>query len=231
MVPSAPVSSVSASASASTSALPSDAEPSTAAFSHISRASAAEAIQHLDRYAFPDTLPTSAVSSLKRRKVSDVVESRASRFSNLAGLSQLHRERARLRRSERLAASSCSGKGRGKAKGEEEAKLATSFQPFSLSLLLQRLSTFSMSTYSTKPAACAALGPVALAMRGWMHTSGRERDVLTCATCQAEWKAEVRGGLSDMEREQAWKTVEESIQSRHLAWCPWRLRGCHGELS
>jgi hypothetical protein len=206
-------------------------EPSTSAYSHISRASATKAIQYLDSYAFPDTLSTfnNVVAPVKRRKVADVDTDAStiprSRFSNLAGLSHVHRERARQRRSERLAAVQHYGK------REEQQVKSNTYQPFSLPLLLERLSTFSVSTYSTKPDSCKRLGPVALAGQGWKHSIGRERDFISCVTCQAEWRAAIANDISPKEREAAWKGADEAVGSKHLHWCPWRLRGCHGKFN
>lgn len=206
-----------------------EAGPSTSAYSHISRASAAKAIQYLDSYAFPSTFPSSSISSLKRRKVSEVdsgSNQNASHKSSMTGLSHLYRERARQRRKSKVTFSEANTN---KKEQVNKVEQSASFQPFSLSLLLERLATFSISTYSSKPGECRKLDPVTLAMQGWKHSSGKERDMLTCATCQAEWKAAIPAEVNQRDRIVAWKEVDDSVPSRHLHWCPWRLRGCHCE--
>jgi hypothetical protein len=104
---------------------------------------------------------------------------------------------------------------------------AATFQPFSLPLLLTRLQTFTISGYSNKPEYCHRLDPVALAINGWTHDAKMERDTLTCATCRGEWKVAVDKSLTKAEQELMWKEMDESVASRHLIWCPWKLRSCH----
>lgn len=149
-----------------------------------------------------------------------------SQKSSMSGLSHLYRERARQRRKSRAALHESNASKKEQVKQLEQA---ATFQPFSLALLLERLATFSISTYSSKPEECRKLDPVNLAMQGWRHASGKERDVMTCLTCQAEWKASVEGIVDQKDRIAAWKQIDDSVPSKHLHWCPWRLRGCHRE--
>lgn len=114
-------------------------------------------------------------------------------------------------------------------KGKANADVAQTYQPFSLPLLLKRLSTYSVSTYSHKPSSCKNLNAVTLAMQGWYHESGHERDVITCATCKAQWKVQIAEKLSHEEQAAAWQILDQSILSKHVQWCPWRLRRCHCE--
>jgi hypothetical protein len=175
---------------------------------------AAIAIKNLDRLAFQSTSDADRQRPAKIVRVADVDSVQAARtrshFSRLSGLDSLHRERARSRRSTRS---------KGASQNETSAikeRMSSTYRPLSLDQLLERLTTFTISSYSNKPVSKALLGPLGMAMNGWLHASGQKRDEVVCVTCTAQWHV-----TSDV--------AETCVKEEHEGWCPWRIRSCHGE--
>ncbi|CAO1614046.1 unnamed protein product [Parajaminaea phylloscopi] len=139
-----------------------------------------------------------------------------------------------------------SGKVGGKATPREIA--SATYSPFSKADLLQRIATFSLSTYAVKVRIHAMvtpltrdphkqqslaltltllahwLEPVGPALHGWRHApppSGA-RNRLVCATCSAEHT------VPDVDVEAVAQLIDsvQRLQVAHLDWCPWRRRPC-----
>lgn len=200
----------------------------------LSISEAALAIRNLDRHAFPGTLCPEEGTGRTALRVADVLAATSRRtaegmkqpqFSKLSGFGQLHRERARQRKRTVSAA----------VREKDDARRASSqrsstYRPFSLSLLLKRLSTFSISTYSNKPDSVRLLSPLGMAMLGWSHGQDQARDEVQCDTCAVRWKVEVPAVGTKEDQEREWEKIEQCIQTRHEAWCPWRIRSCSREF-
>ncbi|KAF8525764.1 C3HC zinc finger-like-domain-containing protein [Hysterangium stoloniferum] len=95
------------------------------------------------------------------------------------------------------------------------------YSPGSTDAFLQRLSTFNLSTYPSKP---QHIDAVAASKAGWIHEGGKDR--LYCAICRVGWVLAGREGLS---KEAANALVEKQAQSlvdMHKEGCPWRARQC-----
>ncbi|MCO5589614.1 hypothetical protein L7F22_043582 [Adiantum nelumboides] len=205
---------------------------------HVSLSEAIIAIKKLDRFAFYGTLAEEDREEplTKIQRVSDIVDeigsetkNKPSRFSRLTGIGQLHREKARQRRQSRTSL---------RRTANDTVKATTfnnerssTYRPFSLDMLLERLSTFSISTYSNKPDSERLLSPLGMASNGWMHGEGQERDEVICVTCAAAWKVDAPlGSTSKEEQSTFWKDKEMDVREKHEDWCPWRIRSCSPSL-
>lgn len=209
-------------------------------YAHLTTGRASRTIRTLDAFAFPAISPALSASSssappsaleprseVKRRKVADVVSPsseeavrKRSSFSSIAGLDHVQRERARARRLR---------KANPKGEGSSSSSPAT-YQPFSREHLLSRLSTFTISSYTTKPAHHPRLSPLGIATRGWSQAGVSTRDEVRCVTCAATCHLESPpAAQSRDEKEEFWNRQESKVFDSHKSWCPWRLRGCDGE--
>lgn len=65
------------------------------------------------------------------------------------------------------------------------------YSPGSTEVFLERLSTFNLSTYPSKP---QPIDAVAAAMAGWINEGGKNR--LSCSICLAGWIVAGREGMS-----------------------------------
>ncbi|KAF8591049.1 zf-C3HC-domain-containing protein [Ramaria rubella] len=95
------------------------------------------------------------------------------------------------------------------------------YSPGSTDAFLQRLSTFNLSTYPSKP---PQIDAVAASKNGWINEGGKDR--LFCAICKVGWVIAGRDGLN---REAANALVEKQKQAfidMHKEGCPWRVRQC-----
>ncbi|GJJ08229.1 hypothetical protein Clacol_002438 [Clathrus columnatus] len=99
--------------------------------------------------------------------------------------------------------------------------VAPEYSPSSTEAFLERLSTFNVSTYPSKP---QPIDAVAAAMAGWINEGGRNR--LLCSICQVGW---IVGGRDGMGKEAAETLVEKQaahLITNHKEGCPWRTRQC-----
>lgn len=216
-------------------------------------------MKNLDRHAFPslislqsaDMEPHKQQQQQRRLRVADVdvdasLRERPSRFSSLIGIDgYIHRERARQRKQQREQARNSLLSRRKEVRhkandiqawlGDDvrntdpRSASSASYQPFSLSMLLKRVATFSISTYSSKPDACRLLSPLGMAMHGWERESGQARDEVSCVTCSAAWKVAAPPSATKEENARIWKEIERGMQEHHAPSCPWLLRSCHRE--
>lgn len=210
-------------------------------YAHLTTGRASSTIRTLDAFAFPAISPALSSSSssgppsaleprseVKRRKVADVVSPsseeaarKRSSFSSIAGLDHVQRERARARRLR---------KANPKGEGSSSSSSPATYQPFSREHLLSRLSTFTISSYTTKPAHHPRLSPLGVAIRGWSQAGVSTRDEVRCVTCAATCHLESPpAAQSRDDKEDVWSRRESDIVESHKSWCPWRLRGCDGE--
>ncbi|PWN35671.1 uncharacterized protein FA14DRAFT_160718 [Meira miltonrushii] len=214
-------------------------DPSSSTSHNVSLSEAIIAIKKLDRFAFYGTLAEEYREEplAKIQKVSDVVDeigsetrNKPSRFSRLTGIAQLHREKARQRRQSRTSLRR-SAKSDNTQKTTLNNERSSTYRPFSLDMLLERLSTFSISTYSNKPDAARLLSPLGMASNGWIHGAGQGRDEVSCVTCAAAWKVEApSNSTSKEEQATVWKEKEKDVREKHEEWCPWRIRSCSPSL-
>jgi Rsm1-like/C3HC zinc finger-like len=212
-------------------------DPSSSNSHHVSLSEAIIAIKKLDRFAFYGTLAEEYREEplTKIQKVSDIVDeigsetkNKPSRFSRLTGIGQLHREKSRQRRQSRTSLRKTTND---TVKATFNNERSSTYRPFSLDLLLERLSTFSISTYSNKPDSARLLSPLGMASNGWMHGEGQERDEVICVTCTANWKVEAPLGSTSKEAQFTfWKDKEMDVREKHEDWCPWRIRSCSPSL-
>ncbi|ORX35578.1 C3HC zinc finger-like-domain-containing protein [Kockovaella imperatae] len=93
------------------------------------------------------------------------------------------------------------------------------YAPYSHLSLLNRLQTYTTSTFSTHP---PPLSPVTLALHGWRNDG---RETLTCDACQGSWNLlaleEIRDGNV---RAEVARRLGKGLQTRHLPSCPWRAK-------
>lgn len=206
---------------------------------HVSLSEAMIAIKRLDRFAFYGTLAEQHHDEplAKIQRVSDVVDemesqasSRPSRFSRLTGIGQLHREKARQRKQSRTSmrrTTTLNGLNNTSINNER----SSTYRPLSLDMLLERLSTFSISTYSNKPESARLLSPLGMASNGWRHGEGQGRDEIVCVTCTATWKVEVSSRSTTKEEQTSlWIEAEKDVREKHKEWCPWKIRSCTPSL-
>ncbi|KAM0789753.1 hypothetical protein ACM66B_006608 [Microbotryomycetes sp. NB124-2] len=99
-----------------------------------------------------------------------------------------------------------------------------SYNPSSLPQLVDRISTFKLTTFTApKP---RSLSAAACAMLGWQSVSpGRDR--IQCVTCQATMVVECgQSGWSSTTGTRLRTELEQQLRTRHKDTCPWRLRAC-----
>lgn len=214
-------------------------DPSSSTSHNVSLSEAIIAIKKLDRFAFYGTLAEGyrEEPKTKLQRVSDILDeigsetrNKPSQFSRLTGIGQLHREKARQRRQSRTFLRK-SGKSDKTTKATFNNERSSTYRPFSMDMLLERLSTFSISTYSNKPDSARLLSPLGMASNGWLHGESQERDEVVCVTCAAAWQVEVPlGSASNEEQATLWKTKEKDVREKHEEWCPWRIRSCSPSL-
>lgn len=214
-------------------------DPISSTSHNVSLSEAIIAIKKLDRFAFYGTLAEEYREEplAKIQRVSDVVDeigsetrNKPSRFSRLTGIGQLHREKARQRRQSRTSLRK-SAKSDNSSISTLNNERSSTYRPFSLDMLLDRLSTFSISTYSNKPDSARLLSPLGMASNGWRHGEGQGRDEVMCVTCAAAWKVEAPSTSTPREEQAtAWKEKEMNVREKHEEWCPWRIRSCSPSL-
>lgn len=145
-------------------------------------------------------------------------------------------------------------KGKATSSSQSPASTSSSYAPFSKARLLERIATFSLSTYNVRVSiafktseamtseqgqqAVASLGrwlePIGPALNGWIHLPPRSttqsaetgaKNKLHCPTCSAS--VITADQIEDLEL--LFRQVQ-SLQTGHQAWCPWTKRSCHPSL-
>ncbi|KAK4051589.1 hypothetical protein OIV83_002729 [Microbotryomycetes sp. JL201] len=99
-----------------------------------------------------------------------------------------------------------------------------SYNTTSLSQLVDRISTFKLTTFTApKP---RSLSAAACAMLGWQSASpGRDR--IQCVTCHATLVIECgQSGWSSAAGIRLKAELEKQLRLKHLDTCPWRMRAC-----
>ncbi|TIA87415.1 hypothetical protein E3P99_03187 [Wallemia hederae] len=86
---------------------------------------------------------------------------------------------------------------------------------FGFEKFIERLQTFSLRTYTSKP---AELSPPAVALKGWQHDNGH-RNRIVCTKCK-------QGLIVDFSATQPSNTYSKQLTSAHAASCPWRYQYC-----
>ncbi|PWN18758.1 hypothetical protein BCV69DRAFT_62098 [Microstroma glucosiphilum] len=149
---------------------------------------------------------------------------------------------------------SAGAKGKAASASQSAASTSSSYAPFSKARLLERIATYSLSTYNVRVSiasktsaaitseqgqqAIASLGrwlePIGPALNGWVHLPPRStaqnsetgaKNKLHCPTCGSS--NTIADQITDLEP--LFKQVQ-SLQSGHQAWCPWTRRSCHPSL-
>lgn len=196
-------------------------------YAHLTSSKTSSTIRALDTFAFPPIsrsglhMQPHPETGSKRRKVADVVSSSGKRsepssFSTMAGLDHVQREKERARRLRKI-----------NPKGEGSSSSPATYQPFSREQLLGRLSTFTIASYTSKPAQYPRLSPLGLAVQGWSQAGVSARNEVQCVTCTSRCTVtNPSAELSAEERVSTWKALEENVFESHKSWCPWKLRGC-----
>ncbi|KAF8529869.1 C3HC zinc finger-like-domain-containing protein [Gautieria morchelliformis] len=95
------------------------------------------------------------------------------------------------------------------------------YSPGSTEAFLQRLSTYSFSTYSSKP---PQIDAVAASKAGWANEGGKDR--LYCSICRVGWVVAGRGGLNKDAANSLVEKQRQSLVEMHKEGCPWRVRQC-----
>ncbi|EJD06936.1 zf-C3HC-domain-containing protein [Fomitiporia mediterranea MF3/22] len=98
------------------------------------------------------------------------------------------------------------------------------YRPSSTASFLSRLSTYKLSTYSTKP---PPIDAVVAAKAGWIN-QGKER--LVCGICKASWVLATRDGLSKDAANALIEKQRVSLVQMHREGCPWRTRQCDDSI-
>lgn len=145
-------------------------------------------------------------------------------------------------------------KGKAGLASQSSASTSSSYAPFSKARLLERIATYSLSTYNVRvdvavrasaamtseqgQQAIASLGrwlePMGPALNGWVHLPPRSttqssetgaKNKLHCPTCGSS--NTIADQITDVEL--LFQQVQ-SLQAGHQAWCPWTKRSCHSSL-
>ena len=93
------------------------------------------------------------------------------------------------------------------------------YAPYSYLSLLDRLRTYTPSSFSSFPEPLSALN---LALSGWR---AEPRDTLICGSCQASWTLKTLHGIRDGKiRDEVACRLGEGLGERHMRGCPWRFK-------
>lgn len=200
---------------------------------HITALNAESAIKLLDACAFPER--KGDVDSIARRKrVADVeaaapfVHRRPNRFTHLTGISRLRKEKARSQKRQKSQPfyELLKEKGSQTASMKDgEGPSSSTYQPFSLPQLLNRLSTFSRSTYTISTENNPSFCPLNMALHGWLQDDHTTQDEVVCITCRSQWNVRQQHINDDGKVQQE---SREALQASHLTFCPWKLRSSSG---
>ena len=125
-------------------------------------------------------------------------------------------ENATLPLNERAIAAETSSAASSKPSPSSPASSAAFCRPYSHESFLQRVSSFSISTWFAKPASISALQ---CARYGWTNTAV---DMLSCPSCAQSLCCRIDPQLNEASAESLGQRYAQQLTSAHLDLCVWK---------
>ncbi|GAA5972925.1 hypothetical protein JCM11641_004006 [Rhodosporidiobolus odoratus] len=177
------------------------------------------------------------VSRLSKRSIADALAGLDAAFKEPVGAARAKkRKTAAPPKTSTPALEALLSRSRTTSAAQPPSPPPASYDPTSLPLLLSRLSTYSLRTFSpSKPSSLSALS---CALHGWTHTPST-KDRVQCVTCnrgvvllppsaKEGWTSPP--GLKLKEEYEKATLSREAGESLHKESCPWRMRPCARSL-